>query len=212
MVTHLETENQTLLPFCVKSRAGYTIHLPLPPARSAPVSVGGPQWKVCTVKQAISRVLNEGRIAIDILTGNKIAIYRRGLHQGQVRALERFAKRSGVYGLHGGWMHISMATGRSDGDWSKMAYFGLIEALPKELAKTIVPPDADGKQSPRGWWRVTDLGRRWLARQAKVPRQIAILSKEFLGFVDASDLITRDEANDRPDVEGLQQRAAEGVA
>jgi hypothetical protein len=70
------------------------------------------------------------------------------------------------------------------GDWAKLKYWGLIEEKPEVRD--------DG--SPRvGYWKLTPLGRQFVARQVKVPSHVYIYNGDPLRRV-VDELITIDEA------------------
>lgn len=70
------------------------------------------------------------------------------------------------------------------GDWAKLKFWGLIEEKPGERK--------DG--SPRvGYWKMTPLGRQFVARQVKVPAHVFIYNGEPLKRT-VEDLITIDDA------------------
>jgi hypothetical protein len=57
------------------------------------------------------------------------------------------------------------------GDWAKMKFWGLIEEK----------PDVRADGSPRvGYWRMTQLGRQFVAREVKVPSHVYIYNGEPL--------------------------------
>lgn len=70
------------------------------------------------------------------------------------------------------------------GDWAKLKFWGLIEEKPEKRD--------DG--SPRvGYWKMTQLGRQFVARQVKVPSHVYIYNGEPLRRT-VDELITIDEA------------------
>lgn len=93
------------------------------------------------------------------------------------------------------WIHLRDFSGRRDGDFSKMAHWGLIAERPAELR-------LEG-ELPRGYWAITDRGRAWLKHQVRIPRQVCLLEGELLGFVDEQDLISVDEVDDEFDRQRL---------
>lgn len=94
-------------------------------------------------------------------------VYRRGISAGMARLLIIAYTRHGT----AEW-HLPTLVGAS-GDNAKLAHWGLIEAIPGER----------GDGSPRtGWWRLTDLGVRWVSGDVGVPRYIRIYNSTFRGF------------------------------
>jgi len=70
------------------------------------------------------------------------------------------------------------------GDWAKLKFWGLIEEKPETRA--------DG--SPRvGYWRLTQLGRQFVAREVKVPSHVYIYNGEPLQR-SVDEQITIDDA------------------
>lgn len=160
-----------------RRQAPWRIRLPLPPlshriVRPTALTIAG-------AKREIEDALNDGSTVICPITGKVIAVYRRGLHGGQVACLRRLARASRELGRT--YVHIKYITGRRDGEFSKMAAWGLIEALK--------PANKLEAEKVQGWWKITDLGRRWLAGRCRVPRQMAIIGNTVIGPVDAKKTI-----------------------
>lgn len=141
----------------------------------------------------IERALNAGDTAVCPITGKLIEIYRRGLHQGQVFMLRRLARASRKLGKT--YLHLEFFTGRRDGDFAKLAAWGLAERLRPATR-------LEGEQC-RGWWKITDLGRRWLAGRVRIPRQMAIVGNVVIGPVDRRDTIAPRDCPSRFDREQL---------
>jgi hypothetical protein len=70
------------------------------------------------------------------------------------------------------------------GDWAKLKYWGLIEEKPDVRA--------DGS-SRVGYWRLTQLGRQFVAREVKVPARVFVYNGEPL-HRDVEEQITIDDA------------------
>ena len=70
------------------------------------------------------------------------------------------------------------------GDWAKLKFWGLIEEK----------PDVRADGSPRvGYWRLTPLGRQFVAREVKVPSHVYIYNSEPLQRA-VDEQITIDDA------------------
>lgn len=52
------------------------------------------------------------------------------------------------------------------GDYAKLAFFGLLEAMPENL---------DSKKKSSGFWRVTDKGRQFVNGDIAVPSYVKLL-------------------------------------
>ena len=168
----------------------FRILFPLPPAKSAVKRPSGTHARV--ILRDMNRWLNLGHAVECPLTGHLVRIYRRGLHVSQVATLKRL--RQGMIDTGAHWVHLRQFSGRRDGDLAKLAHWGLVETKPSENQGHV----------DRGFWRITDKGRLWLFGDVRVPRQIALLNGEFLGFVDERDLIGPKDVDDEFDVERLK--------
>lgn len=140
--------------------------------------------RVDTVKREIGRALSQGYWTRCPITGKIVRIYRHGLHQSQVATLRRLRDRSDK--LRQNFIPLEVFTAHRDGNLAKMAHWGLVEPLGKSSAY-------EGEHVG-GMWRITPRGRDWLAGKIRVPRQVAIVLGELIGYVDAKDLITVDQA------------------
>lgn len=172
----------------------FRIRFPLPPASTKRVLPSGTHAHV--ILRSINAILNRGQVAIDPLTGGLIAIYRRTMRQKQVSLLKKLRTRQRE--LDADWLHLSHFTGYSDGDLAKLVLWGLVESRPQ----ADCPSD-----KPRGWWRATGLAFAWLTGRERLPRQVAVLLGERLGFVDDSDLIGPEDVDERFDRDALHAPA-----
>ncbi len=179
------TPVQTEMP-CARSvttkDGRYTVRFPLPPTRSGVAKPRGVHLRV--ILRDINRLLNLGHTVEDPTTGGLIKIYRRGLHQSQVSTLKRLRDRSDKYNMT--YVHVELFTARRDGDLAKMAMWDLIEPLKVESRLEA--------ETGRGKWRITPRGRAWLNGTIRIPRQVALLFGERLGYVNDADLIGPEDA------------------
>ena len=160
-----------------RPQSRWRIRLPLAPPSTRVVFPRA--TTIAGVKLEIEEALNAGNSAVCPITGKIVEIYRRGLHQGQVSTLRRLARASTELGKS--FLHLKYFTSRRDGDFSKLVAWGLIEAL-----KPATKLEAE---KCRGFWKITDLGRRWLAGRCAIPRQMAIVNNTVIGPVDAKKLV-----------------------
>lgn len=120
------------------------------------------------VRDWIAEMLHS-RLPVDCpACGQNVKVYRRRINSGAAQALIAFHDVAGQDWAHGPSVP---EVSRVGGEWARLRYFGLIE---EELEKR-----PDGGRS--GWWRVTDLGRRYLAGRATVPEYCLFYNQQFLG-------------------------------
>jgi hypothetical protein len=102
-------------------------------------------------------------------------VYKKAITATSARVLILLWKTSG---RDYGYIPAILTTGptmmvrASGGDYAKLAYWGLIEPLPEKR------PDG-GKA---GWWRVTELGERWIYRTVTVPEYARIYAGRCLNL------------------------------
>lgn len=95
-------------------------------------------------------------------------VYKRKIHSRMARDLIQF------YRAHwGGWGHSTETLGATAPDFVKLAYWGLVEAMPGERE--------DGS-SRVGLWRVTPKGVNFLFARITVPKYARIYDGRCLGF------------------------------
>lgn len=169
----------------------FRIRFPLPPARAELKHPAGSHARV--IHREMNRWLNEGHPVCCPITGTVLKIYRRGLHQSQVAALRRLRERLQSQ-PHLCWIHIAQFAARRDGEFSKLAHWELIEAMPRD-EEPRSPDEAPPEY--RGWWRITQRGEDWLDHRLRIPRQVALLRGERLGYVDDDDRIAPEDVPDR---------------
>lgn len=177
-MTKLKTSSTT---FCTAQ--GWDIRLPL----AEPKGLKRLRCvRTSTLKREIGRALSAGHWTRCPLTLKIIRIYRHGLHRSQVSTLRRLRDRSDR--LRQTYLPLDFFSGYRDGNLAKMAHWGLVQPLDKSNK-------LEG-ENVNGMWRITPCGRAWLAGKIRVPRQVAILLGQCVGYVDAKDLITADEVQD----------------
>ncbi len=125
-----------------------------------------------------------------------VKLYKRSLSKSSAYVLlliARYYRRVEV--RQDDWLHVpsyiaETAVGNPRraaavrGDWAKMKYWGLIEEKPGSRD--------DG--SPRvGYWRLTQLGRQFVAREVKVPAYVYIYNSEPMQKT-VEEMITIDDA------------------
>ena len=125
-----------------------------------------------------------------------VKLYRRPFSKSMAYVLlliARYYRRDDV--KHDEWLHVpsyiaETAVGNPRraaavrGDWAKLKYWNLIEEK----------PDVRVDGSPRvGYWRMTPLGRQFVAREVKVPSHIYVYNGEPLQRA-VEEQITIDDA------------------
>lgn len=100
-------------------------------------------------------------------------VYSRKINAGHARALIALYRAVGR-----DWGHL--ATYDQSREASKLAYWGLIE---EESARRD-----DGGRS--GWWRITDLGERFLRNQLLVPKHARVYDGRLLRLDDTDGLVS----------------------
>lgn len=125
-----------------------------------------------------------------------VKLYKRSLSKSSAYVLllmARYYRRIEV--KQDEWLHVpsyiaEVAVGNPRraaavrGDWAKMKFWGLIEEK----------PDVRADGSPRvGYWRMTQLGRQFVAREVKVPSHVYIYNGEALHRT-VEEQITIDDA------------------
>lgn len=187
MTTQLINLTQLANPPAIRSvltRDNYRIAWPLPKHKNNPVRLSaGPNSRLSALHARVERALNNGQPVICPLSGKLIRIYYRGLHRSQVRTLERL--RDACDKLKVSFVHVQFFTARRDGDLAKLELWG--------LAVRLRGAEKYEAESVRGKWAITPRGRLWLLGRIKVPRQVAVLLDERLGYVDENDLIGVDD-------------------
>lgn len=105
--------------------------------------------------------------------GQLAKIYKRRVHATMARGLIMMHRAA----PSGDWFYLPdvlRALGRSrGGDEAKCVYWGLIEED---------PAGRDDGSSRAGWWRVTELGRRFTFGYTSIPKYARIYDGRCLGF------------------------------
>lgn len=89
--------------------------------------------------------------------------YPRTLNAGMARSLILMYRLAGR-----DWIHIPTSLPARSREEGKLAYWGLIEEA-QEVRE-------DGGRA--GWWRVTDLGERWVRAEAWVPQRLEVYDNQ----------------------------------
>lgn len=174
----------------------FTIHWPLPKQHNKPREISArPGSRLSAMLARINTLLNAGWPMVCPVSGKLIKVYRRGLHQSQVNTLRRLMEKSDKLGI--AYLHVEFFSARRDGDLAKLALWGLIERLRTESKYE--------QEKATGKWRITDRGRAFLAGTVRIPRQVAVLEGERLGYVDESDTMSVDEVQQTFDKEVLAE-------
>ena len=155
----------------------FTIHWPLPVQHNKPRTITSTgHSRLAALQRRINDLLNQGWPVICPLSGKLIRVYRRGLHQSQIRTLDRL--RSAADQLRHTYVHVRFFSARRDGDLAKLELWG--------LAERMRPANALEAEKARGMWKITHRGREFLAGRVRIPRQMAVLEGHNLGPVDES--------------------------
>lgn len=115
-------------------------------------------------------------------------VYRRKINSGQARSLIRMYRAD----KSRGYVHVPSLGARSREE-GKLRYWGLVEE-----ERTRRP---DGGRS--GYWRITDLGERWVLGQVKVPKYARIYDKRCLGLDEDESASIYDALGDKFDYNEL---------
>lgn len=106
-------------------------------------------------------------------------VYKRSIHATMARGL------IAMYQAHGqNWHHLLRVGANKGGDEAKLGYWGLIE---QELERA-----ADGNPHGTGYWRVTDLGVRFLRDEVELPKYARVYDGRLLGLVDEPKVSIKD--------------------
>lgn len=109
--------------------------------------------------------------------GQFAKVYRRKIHAAMARDLIAAWRANGAE-----WFHVRTTLGHDGGDFAKLVHWELI-------AEFDAARDDGGRA---GWWRVTELGERYVRGQVRVPKYARIydgralnLTGEDVGIRDA---------------------------
>lgn len=94
-------------------------------------------------------------------------VYRRKINAGQAQPLIRMWRLCGTQ-----WCHIPTELASRGHEESKLAYWGILE---EELKLRD-----DGGRA--GWWRITELGRRFVLDEVRLPKYARIYDGRCLGL------------------------------
>lgn len=99
----------------------------------------------------------------------RVQLYRRRLNPAAVRALIMFRR---TYGTDFGHAPSTAGIPALGGEWARLALWGLIEEA------TEVRPDG----GRAGWWRLTEVGSRFIDRQFRVPKYALTYKRSCRGL------------------------------
>lgn len=101
--------------------------------------------------------------------GQFVKVYNRTITSTMARQLIHAWRCHGL-----AWFHTRdvVMQGSGAGDFSKLEFWGLIEAQPHKSGE-------DGKKSC-GWWRITDVGLQFIKGESSQPRWAAIYNNTLL--------------------------------
>lgn len=158
----------------------FTLHWPLtrPKPGAVPVRATGSS-RLSALQHRINDLLNQGHAVVCPLSGKLIKVYWRGLHHSQIATLRRLRDKSDKLGMT--YLHVEFFSARRDGDLAKLALW--------ELAQPLEPATRLEQEIVKGKWRITPRGRQFLDGSLRIPRQVAVLLGERLGYVDEADAI-----------------------
>jgi hypothetical protein len=94
-------------------------------------------------------------------------IYHRAINATQAAVLIKCYRRVGRADFK-----LSSTIETPGGDYAKLRYWNLIERVPGTRE--------DG--GPGGWWRITEVGERWVRGEIGVPRYVYVYDNERLRF------------------------------
>ena len=108
--------------------------------------------------------------------GQFVKLYSRKLNNSQVRGLIN------LYNLDlkatNEFFHVRTITSDVNltGDFAKLVYWKMIEEKSNE----------DSTKKNSGYWKITELGRRFLRNEIKVPSHILLFDSKFQGYGEKS--------------------------
>lgn len=128
--------------------------------------------------------------------GQFAKVYRRKLNSAMAQALAAFYERMGASDEY---VHVPSTTdmSRLGGDWAKLAHWGLIEEKPS---------DRDDGSKHAGWWRITELGRRFVRDEVRIPSHALLFNQQLLGMDESSTIGIRQALGDKFDYAELMAR------
>jgi hypothetical protein len=128
--------------------------------------------------------------------GQFAKIYRRKLNAAMAQALVAFYEK--VLGSED-FVHVPSTTdmSRLGGDWAKLVHWKLIEEKPEDRH--------DGCKHA-GWWRITDLGRRFVRDEVRIASHVLLYNQSLLGLDDSASISIREALGDRFDYAELMAR------
>jgi hypothetical protein len=94
-------------------------------------------------------------------------VYRRQINSGMARSLIAMY----LHGPQGQWVHLPTQVGARSREEGKLRYWGLVE-------EQVDVQRCDGGRV--GYWRLTDLGRRWVTGQASLPKYVTVYNNKVL--------------------------------
>jgi len=94
-------------------------------------------------------------------------VYRRPITSASARSLVLLWRAA-----QHNYAHLPTVLKHTHADEAKLAYWGLMEE------EAVVRPDG----GRAGWWRVTDLGERWIYQTVTVPKYARIYDGRCLGL------------------------------
>ncbi|MEY2855649.1 MAG: hypothetical protein RL030_2781 [Pseudomonadota bacterium] len=171
-------------PRTIVTPSGFRLRIPLARVQLRAIEAVRSRPKTTLTKQA-ERWLQQG-IAVRLPVGRlTLRFYSRPLMATMVSALGRL-KRYHDRHPEADYAHLNDFAGPRHGDWARLRWWGLIEAKHAEgTNKDGTPRD----EMDRGWWKLTGLGHRWLRGDEKIPRASAMFDGQWVGWVDAADLV-----------------------
>jgi hypothetical protein len=105
--------------------------------------------------------------------GQQARLYKRTINESMARFLIWLVAE---YTIRRDWIHISEApeiqARRGGGDYSKLAYWNLIELKSND----------DKKKKTSGYWRPTDTGINFAFCRVSVPRAVLVFDGQVYGF------------------------------
>ena len=149
------------------------------------------------LKEAVKWVLEHRIDGVECpCCGQFVKVYRRKLNAAMAQALMEFYERM----LDSDdFVHVPSSTdmSRLGGDWAKLAHWGLIE-------ERSIERDDGCKHA--GWWRITELGRRFVRDEVRIPSHVLLFNQQRLGMDERATISIRQALGDRFDYSELMER------
>lgn len=122
-----------------------------------------------------------------------VKLYKRKLNSGMVRILIEIYRYEKEFNPEDGWIHVVREMSRNGFDatgmeYSKLKYWGLLESRNESKLPEL---------KSTGYWRVTNLGKKFVMGDVKVPSHVLLSSSKkdrFIRYDDENSLVSVHDA------------------